>query len=144
MRTCIALLLVLALGPALRAADAKEELARFQGTWVRVAAEVDGKKQSADDLKNQTLAIKGDEYTVTIDGKPRKGTIKVDPAKSPKQLDIIPSEGPNKGKTLPGIYELDGDTLRYCLATKGGDRPTEFASAPGSGHGLFVNKREKP
>jgi uncharacterized protein (TIGR03067 family) len=144
MRTSVALLLVLSLGLALRAADAKEELDKLQGTWVRVSAEVDGKKVPADEAKKETLVIKGDDYTATVEGKPRKGTLKVDPTRSPKQLDLIPAEGPNKGKVLPGIYELDGDTFRYCIATKGDDRPTEFSSKPGSGHRVYVNRREKP
>ena len=78
MRTWVALLAVLALGPALRAADAKEELDRLQGTWVRVSAEVDGKKVPADETKKETLTIKGDEYTATVEGKARKGTVKLE------------------------------------------------------------------
>jgi hypothetical protein len=66
MRRCVALLLVLSVGLALRAADAREELDRLQGTWVRVSAEVDGKKVPADETRKETVVIKGDEYTATV------------------------------------------------------------------------------
>jgi hypothetical protein len=41
-------------------------------------------------------------------------------------MDIVGTEGPNKGKTFPAIYELEGDTLRICYALEGTKRPTEF------------------
>jgi uncharacterized protein (TIGR03067 family) len=143
MRKFAALLLVLAAGLALRAADAKDELDRLQGTWNRTSAEVNGKPVSEAELKNTTLVIQGDQYTLKTPEGDRKGTIKLDPTSSPKHFDLTPSAGPNKGKTLLGIYEVDGDTLRYCLALNGKDRPTEFSGKEGSGRGLFVNKRAK-
>jgi len=39
------------------------------------------------------------------------GEYKLDPDASPKSIDM--SEG---GRLSPGIYELDGDTLKICLA----------------------------
>ena len=143
MRRFAALLVVLSVGLAALASDAKEDLDRLQGTWSRASAEVNGKPTPEDELKKTTLIIEGDHYTLRTPEGDRRGTIKLDPTKSPKQVDLIPSEGPNKGKTLAGIYELDGDTLRYCLTLTGKERPTEFASKPGSGQGLFVNKRAR-
>ena len=46
-------------------------------------------------------------------------------------------------KTKLGIYELDGDTYKYCLAPAGKPQPTEFSSKAGTGHSLGVSKREK-
>ena len=43
----------------------------------------------------------------------------------------------------PGIYELDGDTLKVCYAIDGGKRPAEFKAKPGSKHVLIVFKRLK-
>ena len=102
---------------------------------------MNGKKLSADDLKGATLTFKGDHYTLKQGGQTRTGTIKIDPTKKPKQLDIISGEGPNKGKSLLGIYELDGDTLRYCVSPPGKTRPTEFSGKVGQS--LYVNKKEK-
>ena len=147
MRPVVATLVVLVLGLVSAAqgpANAKKDLDKLQGTWKRTAAEMDGKKVSADELQKTTLTIKSDEYVLKMGDQTRKGHIKLDPTKKPKQIDIISGAGPNKGKSLLGIYELEGDTFRYCIAQAGKDRPTEFASRPGSGQGLYVNKREKP
>jgi uncharacterized protein (TIGR03067 family) len=54
------------------------------------------------------------------------------------------TEGPEKGNTALGIYELDGDEWKLCLTITAKDRPTEFAAKPKSGLGLEVLKREKP
>jgi hypothetical protein len=48
------------------------------------------------------------------------------------------------GKKVRGIYELDGDTLRFCVAPPDKDRPTEFTSRKGSGYTLRVFRRVKP
>jgi hypothetical protein len=46
-------------------------------------------------------------------------------------------------KGVKGIYEIDGDTLRICVAKKGKERPKTFESKEGSGHVLTVMKRVK-
>jgi uncharacterized protein (TIGR03067 family) len=68
----------------------------------------------------------------------------VHPSAHPKTIDVTFTEGPEKGKSSYGIYELEGDTYRVCIGLTGKPRPTDFASTPGSGHVLEVLKREKP
>jgi len=135
--------LLLPLAGLLPAADdtGKAELGKLKGTWQRVSAEVNGKKANPMELEKTFLIIEGDRYTLQTPDGVRKGTLKIDPSKSPKQIDIVSAGGPNKGKTLHGIYELKGATLRYCVAEPGKDRPTEFTGKAGSGCGLFVSKR---
>jgi uncharacterized protein (TIGR03067 family) len=38
------------------------------------------------------------------------GTVTVNSMKKPKAIDVAMTEGPEKGKTVLGIYEIDGDT----------------------------------
>ena len=45
------------------------------------------------------------------------------------------------GTEIKGIYELDGATLKSCVAPPGKDRPTEFSSK--GGNSLRVFKRVK-
>jgi uncharacterized protein (TIGR03067 family) len=70
-------------------------------------------------------------------------TIKLDPGKSPKAMDITFTEGESKGKVSLGIYKIEDDRLTICRAAPGTDRPSEFASKPGSGHTLMVYERVK-
>ena len=52
--------------------------------------------------------------------------------------------GPEKGNTSLGIYEIENDTWKICLTTRGNNRPKKFATEPGTGHACEVLKREKP
>ena len=52
------------------------------------------------------------------------GRFTVDPAKKPKEMDVKPKDGPNKGKTVKAIYKLDGDTLVDLL------RPRQVRESP--------------
>lgn len=67
----------------------------------------------------------------------------MDGAKNPKTIDMIFTEGPEKGKTSLGIYELDGDNLKICLGLVGRDRPKEYLTKQNSGHALETLEREK-
>src|SRR5439155_25802112 len=64
-------------------------------------------------------------------------------AANSKTFDLKFTAGPEKGNTNRGIYELDGDGWKLCLATRGGARPQHFATKPGTGHALEVLKRGK-
>jgi hypothetical protein len=69
----------------------------------------------------------------------------LDRSKSPKVLYATATEGPDKDKTTPILYELDreADTLKLCFDTKEGTKlPTGFATKPGSGLMLLVLKHE--
>ena len=57
--------------------------------------------------------------------------------------DIERGDGPNAGKTLQAIYQLDGDTMKVCYAPAGQDRPTAFDTKDKPGYALIVYKREK-
>jgi RNA polymerase sigma factor (sigma-70 family) len=124
---------------------AKKELAALQGTWIAVRIERSGKEAPAEVLKDFKVVIEGNKMTINPASDNRTSTFKLDPTKSPKWMDNTPEEGPAKGKSLPAIYELKGDTLRMCFDNEGvsDERPKKFESGLGSGLCLFVLKREK-
>jgi uncharacterized protein (TIGR03067 family) len=125
-------------------ADLEKEAKKFQGTWTFESSETGGKEIPADDLKGFILIFEGAKHTVKKgDEVVQVGTQKLDPTKSPKTIDVTVTEGPNKGKVLLGIYEIDGDTLKVCFDLQGKKRPTEFKSAPGSENFVNVHKRVK-
>ncbi|TAH35232.1 MAG: hypothetical protein EYC70_13425 [Planctomycetota bacterium] len=47
-------------------------------------------------------------------------------------MDIHGVHGPNAGRTIPAIYELDWDQLVICYQLGAGDRPEGFESPAGS------------
>jgi uncharacterized protein (TIGR03067 family) len=139
----IAAAIVLSFSTAAWSAEAKDGEA-IQGDWLPAEAELAGHKFPDEVRKAIRLVIKDDTYTATVGKEPDRGTIKLKPAEKPKALDVIGVEGPNKGKTFPAIYELDGDTWRICYDLSGKSRPTEFKTKADSLLFLVTYKREKP
>ena len=111
---------------------AKADLDRLQGTWQLVSATQDGKALPAETVKRTTIVFRGDTFRfpgAAEQATSKDGTITVDPAKTPKEMDARSPQG----EVMRGIYELDGDRYRVCFAPAGQARPTAFRSDAGSG-----------
>jgi len=122
---------------------AADDMKTLEGTWTLVSGEKDGAPLPDADIKNSKLTIAGDVHTVQVGDMHLKGTHKLDQKKSPKQIDAHDTEGPTVGENH-GIYELTAaGEFRVSFAPTGKDRPTEFASKPGSGNFTHVWKRAK-
>lgn len=120
----------------------KAEWEKLQGTWQLISAETDGKKAPEDQIKMIKVVIKGEKHSVYFgdEAVAKEIPFKIDPTKKPKTSDdTLPD-----GKVIPGIYELDGNTLKSCVAGVDKERPTEFTAKAGSGQTLRVFHRVKP
>jgi uncharacterized protein (TIGR03067 family) len=121
---------------------AQEELKKLEGTWSLVAAELGGKKSPEDLVIGGTLTIKGNTYTVRFFKQVTdEGTIKIDPTKKPKTWDKVSTK--LKDVKIAGVYELDGDKLRYCESPAGAERPKEITSKAGTLESASTLKRKK-
>jgi|SRR5580704_7324361 uncharacterized protein (TIGR03067 family) len=131
------------LGAGNPAEDASKTAARkFEGTWQLVCAATDGKPAPAERVSQIRIVIKDGKHSVFFKDQAvvKQIPFVVDTTRTPNEAtDTLPD-----GKTIKGIYRIDGDTLTSCVAKPGKDRPTEFASKPGTGHTLRVFKRTKP
>ena len=141
--------LLFAANALVTSAEPKTDLDKLQGTWLTVSLVYDGKalfdEKNPPKVEPAKLAYDGSKWLVKADGKTvAAGVTKLDQTKKPKEIDILDESGMTNEKTKLGIYELDGDTFKYCIALAGKPRPTEFVSKPDSGHSLIVSKREKP
>ncbi len=117
----------------------------LEGTWVPVAAELGGESFDSEVIGSSRLVIDGENYTILVHGTPRdRGTLKLNAAVSPKQMDITGIEGPNKGRTVAAIYERSGERLRICYDMRGKPRPAEFRTTRGSQLMLVTYTRAKP
>lgn len=115
----------------------------IQGVWLPTAAELGGQPFPDEVRKTIKLVVKDETYTVTVGKQVDRGTLKVDPAANPKAMDIKGTEGPNKDKTIPAIYERYGDALRICYDLSGKERPKEFKTAAGPKLFLVTYRLEK-
>jgi uncharacterized protein (TIGR03067 family) len=123
---------------------AKTDKAQLQGEWTMVSGERDGQKFPAEFLQNSKRVASNDVTTVTIQGQLfMKATFTLDPATSPKKIDYAVTGGPYAGNRQLGIYQLDGDTVKYCFTVPGKERPAEFSTKPDDGRTLTVWKKEK-
>jgi uncharacterized protein (TIGR03067 family) len=138
----LALSIALAVCPSVRGDATADDWKKLAGTWRVEAATLNGADATAT-LKAAVLTIEEGKYKLFL-GNTDAGTLAIDPGKKPKAMTITGTDGPNKGKTIPAIYEIDGDTLKICYTLGGGkDAPTEFQSTA-ENKALFVTyKRDK-
>jgi uncharacterized protein (TIGR03067 family) len=133
---------ILATG-ATMAADKQTELKALEGTWRLEAATLDGRDHT-EDFAGMTLILQGETYVIDFAENSDKGTFTINPALSPKWIDIKTGEkGPFKGLTLPGIYKLEGNQLVLCLHADGTKRPAEFDARQKTRTMLLTYKRPK-
>jgi uncharacterized protein (TIGR03067 family) len=122
----------------------KAELQRVAGTWRLTLIEKDGSKVPDDEVKQNKLVITGEQYTVRRgDRIIEKGTVRIDPTRTPRTIDIFPTEP--EGKVQLGLYEWDGEKrIRICFTHPGSDqtRPKEFSTTKGTGHVMEEGERE--
>ena len=139
-------------GAATRAADpAADEVKKLQGEWRAVEVELKGKKLTKDDAeaKSMRFVIKDNGLTFQNTekaGRERKQTFKLDPGKTPKEIDITSLDGQEKDKTAACIYKLDGDRLTICMPYFVKDssvRPKEFKAGGDDGLMLLTLERVK-
>jgi uncharacterized protein (TIGR03067 family) len=119
------------------AKETRADLEQLQGAWSSVSC------------RHQTeLLIAGNLFAVKfLDGKIYMGTFDLDAGERPKEMVMRIDEGPvkHKGKFALCIYELDGDTFRWCPTEPGSDeRLTDFPDVGDSRYLCTVFQRQRP
>jgi uncharacterized protein (TIGR03067 family) len=115
------------------------------GTWIGLSATVDGRALPETTVHQLRLALTTDRYKTEKGGEVLfDSTYTVDSSKSPKEINMIGTEGDLAGKTAEGIYLLEGDTLQVCYTMPGKPRPNAFSSPVGSGIYLVTWRRQSP
>jgi len=117
--------------------DLAEERKLLQGTWQAVRLEADGETAPPEVTKKVRWLFTGEDYTGVSPEMDFKGKYTINPAKKPKEIDLLPAGG--KGK-MQAIYKLEGDQLTLCI---GETRPSDFVTKEGSKRTLYVLKRVK-
>ena len=125
--------------------EVKELLAKLDGKWVLTRVESSMGKQDIPQGVGGATFDK-EKYTFTMGRMTEKGTMTFRPGKKPKELDVKITEGNDADKTQYGVYELEGDTFKMCVAMAGepeSSRPKAVAFKEESQETLFVFKRAK-
>lgn len=149
MRTVTALLIVLGL-PAfaeeLRQRPNESQPTELAGTWDGYVVEGRGENPNRGPV-HLRLVIGENRITAFDLSGPNKnqplgsGTYRVGPATPLPELDATGIVLPGKrARTFIGVYQLDGDTLKWCVDNRGKERPNEFRT--GGGKYLIILKRQ--
>jgi uncharacterized protein (TIGR03067 family) len=139
----VAVAVMALIGCGATARDAADDLKAMEGTWDLTYLERDGAEVK---VQPGTRAINaGDKFVIKRGAEVvAAGTMKLDPSKTPKASEATYTDGPDKGKTFKGIYQIDGDTVKFCRAgSPDQERPTGFKTKPGSGQFVAAYKRSK-
>jgi uncharacterized protein (TIGR03067 family) len=103
-------------------------LKELEGTYTVTALQKGGKDAPKDLTDMLKVSIKGDDFVLMVGSEEKKAKIKVDSSKTPHTIDITPSDGPDKGKTFPGIYKADKGEVTIVFTEKGTERPKDLKS----------------
>lgn len=120
------------------------ETKRFQGVWSMIENEVNGVKAVDSQARTWLLVVEDNQYNPGSGETSVEYTFRIDPTMTPKSIDLIPHDGPHRGKVLRGVYAFEGDTLIVCRGLDADDdRPAGLTARAGSNRTRVVWKRRK-
>jgi uncharacterized protein (TIGR03067 family) len=120
---------------------------RLQGTWEPFHSEEGGADRR--ERGDYFVTFEADRFVILRDGKVMlRGTFTTYASAEPRRIDMLLQEdadnAANAGKTLQGIYAIEGDELRWCTGTTAASQPpTEFTTREGEPYILVVMRRPK-
>ena len=120
---------------------------RLQGTWEPIHSEEGGVDQQ--DPRDYLVKFEGERFTILREGELMiRGKFTTYSAREPRRIDMaleVDADNPkNAGKTLLGIYAIEGEELRWCTGTTVASQPpTEFVTREGEPYMMIVMRRSK-
>ena len=133
----LAALLLLAAAPTEQQIEAEKE--KMTGTYKLFILEINGKSIDADQIRTFEVKVTRNTITIKANANERESTYRIDPTKDPKTIDLV-----WKDKVTLGIYSINGEKLKLCLAAEGSrKRPNDFETKRGSNWTYFNLLREK-
>lgn len=111
--------------------------ARLAGTWRGWVVDGRGENPNSGHMQME-LRVEGNRMVGREVGTSRApeglgdGTFVVSGTGNTGTLDATQTSGQHSGREYPGIFELEGDTLKWCVNNRNGSRPTSFESNRGN------------
>jgi uncharacterized protein (TIGR03067 family) len=120
--------------------ETEKLLKKLEGTWTVTSWEKDGKPAPDKAFKDMRMIFAKDTLTIKQGKKTLgMGTFKINAGQKPHAIDYKESKDITSVYDV-GIFEIEGDTMKYCTTADAKKRPTKFDSKLGW---LFVLKKDK-
>ncbi|HEX4588700.1 MAG TPA: sigma-70 family RNA polymerase sigma factor [Gemmataceae bacterium] len=118
---------------------AQAELQILEGDWTVTAITMDG----AAGIPPGAVSVQSMSFRGNHVNWPFESDFTIDPTAHPKQITMTCPKVPPPNNLMLGIYQINGDEMKFCISAPGNDRPAEFATAPGSMRFLVTLKRRR-
>jgi len=103
-------------------------LRRLEGDWVPVRLVQNGQEMPSEWLAFGSRTARGREVRVVFGGQVMvHAKVRIDEGATPMTVDYFNLSGRQKGRVTLGIFEWDGDEVRFLMAGAGEPRPASFA-----------------
>ncbi len=115
------------------------------GTWEGWLVDGDGSQKSQQRQRIGELVITAQQITCkdARGGSMGAGTYRIGGNGAVRTIDATGTAGQPSGKAFQGIYQVSGDTLKWCSGNdRARTRPTEFKTNVGNGHFLMLLTRK--
>jgi uncharacterized protein (TIGR03067 family) len=125
-------------------AEAAADQRALQGRWMTASALPAVNAPS--EVPGEEIAFHDDDFSVRAAGQVQlSGVVRLNPAATPKAIDLIITQSPNglkTGQVIRGIYEVKDDgTLRWCSSPRNQTRPKDFVIREGGAQTLAELRR---
>jgi len=114
----------------------------LEGTWVPFKAELSGDPAPQMALEKMRLVLGVASYAVHFGGETTdQGSYTLGLVEDFRTMTLVSLRGTNAGRTIPAIFQLNGDRLRICYGLEG-TLPTSFGSTAGTCYYLVSYRRK--
>ena len=128
------------------AAQGADLLNALQGRWKPVYQEVDGQMVPPAESATTVVELQGNEFKVEKKGVVEyDGFFTIDALTSPMEISLIYKKSSKDiflGGPRPGVFQLEGDTLKWCFGPLGLPRPKGLNTFPGSESVLSIYQKD--
>jgi len=103
----------------------------LEGAWVPVSASMSGQELMIAELRVKYLVLDGHDYNI-VDRSNQvvdRGEYLVNGSVKPWTIDIVGRDGPNAGRRMLAIFELQDDQLTVCYNLDRNNRPANMQNA---------------
>jgi uncharacterized protein (TIGR03067 family) len=127
-------------------ADVSAVLNALQGRWLPVYQEIDGQMVPKAEFANNVLELTGTEFKIIKDGTVAyEGFFTISPLTRPMGIALIYRKSAKPiflGSARPGVFQVEGDTLKWCFGALGQPAPQGLNTFPGAEAVLSISQRE--